>query len=326
MDLVIASPNGDKQKVIDDYNLDLEFGIGLGNDFRLEGINDRLPLGSRIWIPNTEYGGIIDDDNPSRTVKGDAIYYHGRTWQGILQGNIVSPDRGQDYLTLSGTCNNLLKTLIERSSLSDIFTVLPAGSPYIRSYKFNRYIDLYTAIRDMLLTVGQRLEIKAVDGGVVLCSKEITDWGDLLGTENVAFSAKRNNRPVNHLICLGKGELKEREVVHFYADEDGNISQTQSLFGIDHVGQVYDISSKSGSELVSAGRSKLKKLQEDKNTAKAVLPDAVGMSVGDSVTAISTTYGVKAKANITGVVLKIQGGLCSVTPKADGRADTVDYT
>lgn len=326
MDIVISTPDGKKQKILDDFSLDLEFGIGLGNDFKLAGVNERLALGSRVWIPNTEYGGVIDDDNPSRTVKGDSIYYHGRTWQGILEGNIVMPDSGQDYLTLSGTCNGLIKALIDRSKLSDVFTVSTATSPPISNYKFNRYIDLYTAIRGMLASVNQRLEIKAIDGAIVLNSKEITDWGDLLGAENVAFSARRNNRPVNHLICLGKGELKEREVVHLFADEKGNISQTQSLFGLDHVGQVYDISSKSGSELLSAGKSKLKKLQEDKNTAKAVLPDAVGMSIGDSVTAVSTTYGVRAKANITGVVLKIQNGFCSVTPKADGRADTVDYT
>jgi hypothetical protein len=36
-----------------------------------------------------------------------------------------------------------------------------------------------------------------------------------------------NNSGVNHLICLGSGELQNRIVVHLYVDADGNISQTQ---------------------------------------------------------------------------------------------------
>lgn len=53
--------------------------------------------GKNQW---TEIGGIIDAIKLN-TESGD-ITYSGRTWHGIMEGKVLCPDAGQDYLTLSG--------------------------------------------------------------------------------------------------------------------------------------------------------------------------------------------------------------------------------
>ena len=43
---------------------------------------------------------------------------------------------------------------------------------------------------------------------------------------------------VNHLICLGQGELKNRIVRHLYVDQNGNIGSTQYYTGVDEIAAV----------------------------------------------------------------------------------------
>ena len=37
------------------------------------------------------------------------------------------------------------------------------------------------------------------------------------------FAIEKNYHPVNHLICLGSGDLKDRHVIHLFTDENGGI-------------------------------------------------------------------------------------------------------
>ena len=37
------------------------------------------------------------------------------------------------------------------------------------------------------------------------------------------FTIEKNYRPVNHIICLGQGDLKNRAVIHLFCDENGGI-------------------------------------------------------------------------------------------------------
>ena len=59
---------------------------------------------------------------------------------------------------------------------------------------------------------------------------------------DIDFKVKICRNGVNHLICLGKGELKDRMVIHLYVDSAGNVGQTQYYKGIDEVEAVYDSS------------------------------------------------------------------------------------
>ena len=58
---------------------------------------------------------------------------------------------------------------------------------------------------------------------------------------------------INHLICLGLGELKNRTVIHLYADANGVISRTQTQFGSDEVTNVYDYAGAETENLIKSG-------------------------------------------------------------------------
>ena len=77
----------------------------------------------------------------------------------------------------------------------------------------------------------------------------------------VSFLTKDVGNGINHLICLGKGELKDREVLHLYADTSGNISESQSLFGEEERAATYDYGSvESTEELRKGGEERLREL------------------------------------------------------------------
>ena len=57
---------------------------------------------------------------------------------------------------------------------------------------------------------------------------------------NANYSMVINKMGVNHLICLGSGELRNRTVVHLYVDGNGNISQTQTFTGLEERAEVLD--------------------------------------------------------------------------------------
>ena len=44
--------------------------------------------------------------------------------------------------------------------------------------------------------------------------------------DKIQLTIVRDNNTSRHVICLGQGELHEREVIHLYADEDWNITRT----------------------------------------------------------------------------------------------------
>ena len=67
---------------------------------------------------------------------------------------------------------------------------------------------------------------------------------------------------MNHLICLGSGQLEERLVVHLYADTNGTISQTQTQFGIDEICATYEYSTiETEEELIQEGIGRFESLK-----------------------------------------------------------------
>jgi hypothetical protein len=69
---------------------------------------------------------------------------------------------------------------------------------------------------------------------------------------------------VNHLVCLGRGELAEREVIHLYVDTEGTISTVQTQFGLDEVTDTYDNANvESLEELDKLGRETLEEAMQD---------------------------------------------------------------
>lgn len=214
-----------------------------------------------IYAEDTEYGGIVDAI--AVDTDSDEITYSGRTWHGILQGKVLCPDAGSDYLVLNGDANAVLQTIITRIGLSGLFTAPGWVSGItIRDYQVDRYVYAYDAIRKMLRTFHAKLEVKWQNSMIVLSASPIYDYSqdEEFDASQVDFSLEKKFRVVNHLICLGQGDLRDRAVIHIFTDENGGVqpyttvsdpvkdadyildTSQQVLTGQDEVAETYDYS------------------------------------------------------------------------------------
>lgn len=315
MDLIYTNQNREDIGVLQDFSLDLAFGSG-ENDFELtvSRENNVAQAGCYIYIQGTEYGGIID------AVKSDTgtaeVTYSGRTWHGILNSKILEPDSGQAYLTVSGDANTVLATLIVRMGLGALFQALstPSGIT-VKTYQFDRYISGYNGILKMLKTVGAKLRIVHTGTNVVVSAVPVTDYTqDGVSDDQTALTVLKTKNKVNHLICLGTGELADRMVIHLYADAAGNISRTQTFTGLEEYTAVYDYSSVDNEEdLISGGTERFKELlQQDQLDVNFPESDDI-YSVGDIVGATDNVTGISIAVPVTKKIVKIEGDLVSVT-------------
>ena len=255
-------------RALDDCTMDMEFGDGGGdaNTFELRmpvaSAPEGLTFGSLVYVDGTEYGGIVDDVGSDTTGRIHKAVYGGRTWHGVLEGRVLRPDRGADYLSVSGEANAVLLQLVHRMGLAGLFAVDASDSGIRVGYRFARYVAGYAGLRAMLASAGAKLAMRWDGGKVVLSAMPRRDWSrEEFEGRRTPIKIKQASRPVNHLVCLGKGELAQRTVIDLYADESGNVSKTQSMFGVDEVERAYDYSSAEDADLEQEGIKRLKELQ-----------------------------------------------------------------
>ena len=108
---------------------------------------------------------------------------------------------------------------------------------------------------------------KTESGYVQVRAVPIVDYSseyEFSNDNNMHFTMDNNKRGTNHLICLGKGELKDRLVIHLYIDDQGNISQTQYFFGINEIAEIYDSSGSEYEDLLKNGTEKLLKSKSNR--------------------------------------------------------------
>lgn len=318
--LVIASTDMVKRAATDDFTLDLEMGVGTDNDFELT-TPERVYGLETVFCPGTEYGGVVDDDEPVLGDDGESIKYHGSTWTGVLNQNVTRPPSGQSHMSVSGAPEECIAALLQSCGVGSPFAAVEGEQGSV-SYTVPRFATLYEAIVGALSSAGLALGMVCADGEVRLYAKTPETIDE---TQGVGFDAKRGYRPVNHLVVLGKGEMQAREVIDLYADADGAVSETQSIFGLAHRSEVYELSNKEGDELKSDGMRKLEEYQEQRDSVRITVPEGVPVSIGDRLSATSPRYGIRASATVTGIVVEAGNGTVTVTPRTDGSLEARDY-
>lgn len=248
--------------------LDLEFGPAAANDFELRVPMDALPRGlapgGYVYADGTEYGGTVDYVGADTTGRIHKAVYGGRSWHGIMNGKVIRPDAGNTHLAVTGEANAALLQLIGHLGLLDVFSVSNADSGFrLVGYRFARYAKGYEGACAMLASVGAKLSIRWTGRKVELAAVPAIDYAsrEFEGRTSPMW-VKRSARRINHLVCLGKGELQDRVVADLFADEGGRVSDKQTLFGIDEIADVYDYSSAEIDELLEAGAKRLAELQE----------------------------------------------------------------
>lgn len=284
---------------IPSYGLDLAYGAD-ENDFELTvPLGVEMSPGCCVWLPGTSIGGMVRGVSVRREDGVSWWVYTGPTWTGLLAERVIRPDAGADYHTVSGDLNACIGSLVSRLGLGEIFErdPAPAGAS-VSGYAFDRYTDGYAGLAKLLRSKGHRLRAeRGGEGRTVLSAVPARTFDD---GGRWGFEVRRT-QPVNHLVCLGAGELRDRVVVDLYADRRGNVSQTQTVFGLDEVCEVYD-TTQERDELVEDGTKRLRELQEPL-ALEVDLPDGGEWDVGDTVTVADAATGVSATAEIVKAVV-----------------------
>lgn len=312
--------NSDKEDVgvLKDYTFDLAYGSD-ENNFECKIISEShcCEFDYYLYIEGTEYGGIIDKIQVD--TDANEITYKGRTWHGILASKILCPDSGQDYLIVSGDANAILGTLLLRMGLTNLFKASSEVSGInISNYKMNRYVDGYEGIRKMLKSANAKLVISFSEGFVELSARPSFNYAqdEQFDTDQIGFNIERNFNPINHCICLGKGDLAAREVIHLYADSSGNISNTQTITGIKEVVSIYDYpNAESIDELVEGGT----KIIQDSWNSNIVEwnfdSNDETYDIGDIVGAKEKITGISASSEITKKIVTINNNETQISYK-----------
>ena len=304
--VVVMDASGRALRQTDDWSADIAYGAD-EQRFTISHLAG-APLSAHMrWqVDGTALAGVVDKVCPSVAEDGSSsVNYKGRTVQGVLAGKVLMPPSGSAHLAATGDLNDCIRSVVQSCGLAGYITVPSAASGFeVSGYQYRRFVDAYTGLRMLCASVGARLRFRATGDGIELSAVSATTYGDL-PSERVAFDAERDYRPCNHMVGLGSGEGTARDVVHWYADEAGSLSQTQTLFGIAEVAQTYDYS---GSDDLSADtKAKLAELQ-GQGTFDASLPEDAGLDVGDTVTAQDATTGITTKAEVTKVICKVSLG------------------
>lgn len=321
VDLIITDSNHVDARSAADFTLDCAWGKE-ENDFELvmSGAST-IDAGAYIYVDGSECGGVVDAMEDQLTSGVSTLTYSGRTWHGVLANKILEPDRGKDYLTVSGTASTVIGSLISRVGLAGVFDAVDsptAGTQTIKQYQFDRYTDCYTGLRKMCEANGLKLRLAYASGQVNIWAEPLAHYGDSIDSDLIDFDATRTWRKPNHLIGLGKGEGAGRTIVHWYADAAGNVSQTQSFKGVDEITQVYDYSNAETAELNQKTREKLQDLQSEGEVKVTVHEDSgIVFDVGDTVTARDNLTGITVTASIVKKIVKVSNGVLSVDYEAE---------
>lgn len=280
-------------------------------------------IGNRLYAPGTEYGGLIEERKTS--TKNDTVELLGYTWRGLLSQKVIEPPAGLAYLTVSGEANRVIANVLG-DRFGTLFEVDTSDSGFEVNYQFDRYTDLLSGLDKMLATVGAKLQIAYQQGDVGslghvrLAAVPIVDWSDQLeyGQDNrVDFTTRDNQRGINHLICLGRGELADRLVIHLYLQPDGSIVDTIYYTGVEERTAVFDFSSAEDADTLR--KQGVKRLKELKNSQeiKMSLTD-IDMELGDVIGGRDRITGLILKQPVTKKTLNISGNKETIQYKVGG--------
>lgn len=309
--IVVADANGAELRSLLFTEYDFEVGDD-DNTFLVTCLRSEwqtITDGSRIYIPNTEYGGLFK--RLKTNTKNGTISAGGYTWRGMLQNKVLCPEEGDDYATDSGELNAIIGSRVS-AAFPGLFVGSNESTGIEVDYQYNRYVTLYDGLKAMLKSVGYKMRISydMETGKVIVEAVPIVDYSSQIeysSDMNANYYMTKEGTGVNHLVCLGNGELRDRVVVDLYVDGNGNISETQTFFGADEIAQVYDYAGAAREDLIQSGTDQLKNLR-NQNSFRIDLETVTDVEIGDIVGGRDYTSGMRMTAPITTKVVTWRNG------------------
>lgn len=322
MDLILAKADGQEERILP---FDFDFDLGGENDFQIKltyaSWDDRLTIGARVYVPGTEFGGIIKKIS-SATNTGN-IFLDGFSWRGYLAHRIIRPAAGQDYRIVSGELNAIISELVDIPGF--VVSSFNTGVT-VNSYQFNRYVTVLEGIESMLRSVGYRLNIEYMQtqtgGYVSIGSVPAGQYGSQVEYSQdsmIDFSSTDDQMGANHLVCLGTGELKDRIVIDLYADADGNISEMQTITGTDEIVETFENSGAERETLLETGKDRLKELLNKKSFTAEIKDVNEELFIGDIITGSDYITGNSVTKPIVSKIVKRTNGVVSIDYKIEGQ-------
>lgn len=299
-------------------HLDIDFEIGdvnSLNDFELtsSGIDAH-----GIYIPGTEWGGVFEYQQGQ--TRSDSQTIKGWNWRGLLTQGIIEPPAGSDYRIVSGEANNIIRELLE-SFLGGFFVVTETDSGLtINSYQFKLHTTFLEGLMDMLSEYGYRLKIyaqKTGTGGKIQVFLEAVPAVILEGEYNedngLDLIFTESQMGINHLICLGKGELQNRQRIDLYLQEDGSIGKDKYFDGFSERTAVYENSSaESLTDLEKYGQTRLKEISCKRSLDMKNVELEEEMEIGDIVSGRHRASGITIQKPIIKKILRVSDGIASI--------------
>lgn len=320
MVLVVHDPErGDLRELLD-FELDLAFGSD-ENAFELTCAEGLAPAeGQLVFVDGSEYGGIVDETSydAGRDATG-TVTCKGRTWHGVLAGKRLLPDEGSARLSVIGKAGEVLASLIGRMGLPGLFSA--ASDDTEVSYTFERFCDGYSGLKAMAQANGRKVAMRRRGGKVELSLPPVVDYASKVDSDLLDFTLTSVHRCVNHLVCAGTGELEDRAVVHFYADAAGNVSHTQSLFGVDEISALYDYSNADEEKLEEEGKKKLQEYQTQ-GSVEVEAHDDIDVDVGDVISARDNAHGRTVTATVAKKIVKVSRGVATFSYEVGSETTT----
>lgn len=326
---IVANEKGEELGYIKEVNhIDIE--LGETNDFELELSADTWKeevynWGYRIFVPNTEYGGLLEERKTSTSQ--NTVTWLGYTWRGLLNQKIIQPPDGETHLTVSGDANKIIKDIIG-SRFGSLFVAETEGSEIeFKNYQFDRYCTVLEGLEKMLASKQARLKIcykqgtpGLLDNAVLLSAVPVTDWSEYLEYSQdgrLTFTTEDYRRGINHLICAGEGEGIERQILHLYVQKDGSIGETQYYTGLEEREALYSYASMEDLEqLKKDGIKQLESLRNYREMEAHI--NNVDVDIGDIVGGRDRVTGMSIQQPVIGKILTVKNNEIDVEYKLKG--------
>lgn len=324
MEFIICSTDKmEKGRLPDSATFD--FDIGDTNDVEIICEKGFLDFGMYLICPGTEYGAIIEERD-SWTNEAEEKWT-GNAFRRFLQEFIIEPPAGQDYRVVKGDAHDVMRQVLN-GAFDNLFTIPETASGIdVGTYQFDRYTDALSGFAKMLKRKGARINIEVKQGGsnepfsVVLSAVPIQNMSSEIEysqDSKIAINLKESRRGINHLICLGKGELKDRQVVHLYTQLDGSIRQDRKYYtGLLERTAVYELSyAEDLNELVKNGTEHLKELMGTKTMNMSVKD--TDMQIGDIIAGRDYETGLYLQKPVVQKIVRMESGTATVEYKVEG--------
>lgn len=333
--VILTDPDGVELREMPANKIDIDIDSTMDFEVVISAAKFRSDIEDkgRIFVPGTEYGGLINGIKSNTAEK--TVTIKGRSWRGFLEKKIIRPPSGSDYKVISGELNTVIRTLLADAELTPLFRGSTEDTEVsVTSYQFNRYTTLRKGLKKLLASVDYRLKLTYVqqEGGAAGYVKvEAVPMVDYSSTIEVSqdsqidFVIEQDKYQTNHLICLGSGELAQRMVVDLYVQEDGSIGTTQYYTGLDDIQEIYDYSSvESQDDLIKQGTQRLSEIMDGQKMQMDVAKIGIDVGIGDTVGGRDYITGTQVSKPVMNKIYTEENGTVKIDYVVEGDTEDED--